>query len=328
MGFTQQPRQLTEATVSVLSEHSLMTISGPDSQRFLQGQISTHMNQLLPMQHSGGVACTPKGRMYSTFRIVNDGSQYFLFMGSDLIDSTLETLKKYSIFFKTTLESSQNTVLLGLSGTDIDARLMEIFSLKQLPRDNALQAIEDDNLLMGIPGITSRYLLWLPEQKLPRWWPELTSRLTPATEAFWKLLNIESVTPELSASLAENYIPQHLNQPSLGNISFKKGCFTGQEIITRMQNLGQQKSRCYHLTLKGETVPDVNQRIYDQDGKNAGEVIMATQGVANPQEVDMLAVVRIDPAEADQLYLDQDGKQPLEAHPIPYPIDEKGELQH
>lgn len=327
MGFPQQPRQRTEATVSVLSEHSLMTISGPDSQRFLQGQISTHMNQLLPKQHSGGVACTPKGRMYSTFRIVNDGSQYLLYMGSDLIEPTLETLKKYSVFFKTTLEPSQNHILLGLSGTDIGTRIMDTFSLEQLPRDNTLQAIEDDCLLMDIPGIMPRYLLLLPEQKLSQWWPELTSRLTPATEAFWKLLNIESVTPELSASLTEKYIPQHLNQPSLGNVSFKKGCFTGQEIITRMQNLGQQKSRCYHLTLKDETVPDVNQRIYDQDGKNAGEVIMATKGVEGSQ-VDMLAVVRIDSAETSHLYLDQDGNQPLEVHPIPYPVDEKAELQH
>jgi folate-binding protein YgfZ len=51
------------------------------------------------------------------------------------------------------------------------------------------------------------------------------------------------------AGTRELFIPQMLNLQAVGGVSFKKGCYTGQEIVARMQYLGKLKRRLYRLQL-------------------------------------------------------------------------------
>ncbi len=322
VGFSTTAKTLTDNVLAVLSGQSLISIAGADRQKFLQGQVSTHMTRLNALQHSLGVACSPKGRMYTTFRILDTGERYLLSMNADIIDSTLATLKKYAIFFKSELLSLPEYLTLGLSGTDIDAILNDVFSATPLPESNQVVAVTEQCYLLNTAD--SRYELWLHQSQLLHWWPLLTAKLLPVNESFWQLMNIEAVLPQLSQATVDQYIPQHLNQPSIGSVSFKKGCFTGQEIITRMQNLGQQKSRCYWLTLNNNSQPEVNTRLYNSKGKAIGEVIQSEPNL-DGTNVEILAVIRIEAAEAGEVFLE--GGQPLEVHALPYAIDQKAELQ-
>ena len=322
VGFSTTPQALTDNAIAVLCGQCLISIAGADRQQLLQGQISTHMSRLKPLQHSQGVACSPKGRMYTTFRILNTGERYLLSMNAGVVDGTLATLNKYAIFFKTELLKAPEYLTLGLSGADIDTILDYLFSNSPLPEDNHVFEVAEQCYLLKTGD--SRYELWLHQNCLPHWWPVLTAKLLPVTETFWRLLNIESVLPQLNQATVDQYIPQHLNQPTIGSISFKKGCFTGQEIITRMQNLGHQKSRCYRLTLNNSNQPKINARLYNSDGKVIGEVIESAVNLAGTA-VELLAVIRIEAAEANDVFLD--AGQPLQVHALPYVIDQKAELQ-
>lgn len=325
-GFSTSPQEINSDSISVLSNHSLISVAGADRQKFLQGQISTHMLQLADLHHSAGVACSPNGRMYSNFRIMDTGERYLLSMNSGLTETTLETLKKYAVFFKVDLAIQPDYMIIGLSGDHIDTILATLFPNSSLPINDEVIAITNDSYLIKIPGNRTRYQLWLPGSDLPGWWPELTKQLTPATEAFWQLLNIESVTPELNKETSDKYIPQHLNQPSLGGVSFKKGCYTGQEIVTRMQTLGQQKSRCYWLTLNSPAEPVINARLYNGDGKPVGEIIQTARNIET-NGMELLAVIRIDAAEANDVFMTAEKGQPLQVHELPYAIDQKTELK-
>ncbi|MFK0570498.1 YgfZ/GcvT domain-containing protein [Endozoicomonas sp.] len=325
-GFSETPKTLNADAVSVLSGHNLISVDGTDRQKFLQGQISTHMTQLEAFHHSTGVACTPKGRMYTNFRIMDNGEKYLLSIGSDLTEMTIETLKKYAVFFKVQLTAQPDFLMIGLSGENIKSKLTRIFQDTPLPENNEVIKIPNQGYLMKTPGIRTRYELWLHLNDLPHWWPVLTKELTPTTEDFWQLLNIESVIPGIHKETVEKYIPQQLNQPSLGGVSFRKGCYTGQEIVTRMQNLGQQKSRCYRLTFEDALPPAINTRLYNSDGKSIGEIIQAGRNIET-KEIELLAVIRIDAAEANDVFLTSEKNQPLQVHKLPYPIDPKAELQ-
>ena len=94
-----------------------------------------------------------------------------------------------------------------------------------------------------------------------------------------------------------------------------------------MQNLGQQKNRCYWLTLSDKTVPAINTHVFNGEGKSVGEIIQAQ---SNPftNTVECLAVLRINVAESGTAYLTADQQQALQVHELPYPIDPKQELQH
>lgn len=322
-GFPHTPAQLNTNTVCVLSKRNLVSVEGVDRQKFLQGQISTHMAQLGELHHSTGVACSPKGRMYTSFRVLNTGERYLLAMNSTLTGITIETLNKYAVFFQVSLTPQPDYLILGLSGDTIKTELNTVFQGVSMPENQEVVQVAGGYLLQ-VPGIRTRYELWLPQEELPEWWPELTKALAPGTDVFWQLLDIESVIPGLSLDIVDKYIPQHLNQPSLGGVSFKKGCYTGQEIVARTQNLGQLKSRCYRLSLEHPTLPEVNTRLYNGNGKPVGEIVASALAT---DTVELLAVIRIEAAMANDVFLDPGKERPLQVHEIPYPIDPRAELQ-
>jgi folate-binding protein YgfZ len=62
----------------------------------------------------------------------------------------------------------------------------------------------------------------------------------------------------------ELFIPQMLNLQAVGGVSFKKGCYTGQEIVARMQYLGKLKRRLYRLALDDAELPEPGTPLFAQ----------------------------------------------------------------
>lgn len=327
--INNQTVTLTDSVMSILPNYSLISVDGEDRNQFLQGQTSVNMPLLRPQQHKLGVACTPKGRMYSQFLILNDGERYLLRMRTSLVNHTLTVLQKYAVFFKAALRSTTDYLCLGLSGAESKDFLQRLWPNITIPESGENIQIETLGYLVALtlhPITSQRYELWLEKSKLPELWPQLVHYFTPTAPSHWELLNILAVTPEFHSQSIEAFLPQQLNQPSLGAVSFKKGCYTGQEIITRMQTLSEQKSLCYPLSYQGEASIEIGSKIYDQQGKAVGEVVQWSP-LRNPTTLAILAIVRIASVETGRLYLDTEQKHPLKIHPLPYTVDQKAELQ-
>ena len=322
-GFDAQPASRHANALSVLSQRAFIAISGVDAQKFLQGQLSVHMEQLDKHQQRLGVACTPKGRMYTSFRILNQDNGYILSMDQSVVDATLATLKKYAVFFKAELQINQALLGLGVSGHQIIPELQKLGLT--VPESGEAIPIHGGHLIR-IPGLIPRFELWIGKNTLPHWWEALTPIGTPCPDALWQLLDIEAVLPRITASTQEKYIPQHLNMPTLGGVSFRKGCYTGQEIVTRMQSLGQQKSRTYRLLAAPQESIQCGDKVYDEQGKGIGEVI-AAEIAPDTDSLELLAVIRIHNADLGTAYLDEHQNQKASIQALPYTVDSKGELQ-
>ena len=93
--------------------------------------------------------------------------------------------------------------------------------------------------------------------------------------------------PWITTDNSEAYVPQMLSLDLLGAISFKKGCYTGQEIVARMQYLGKHKRRLALITAEDENDLQCNATITNQSGKEAGTVVYH-------QGHQAFAVVRLD----------------------------------
>ena len=315
----QKPVDRLTPALSILDHKAVIEAEGVDTFKFLQGQLSCDTSKLAAGQHQPGTVCTPKGRMYSQFQLLKrSDNSALLAMHSGLTATTVANLGKYAVFFKTELKQREDLYCLGFSGQGIEPALTELFG--QLPDSNNSVAIDDSGWLIQISE--QRYEAWLTLESLQKRWPEFMQHFTPVSQQHWRLQDIEAVTPVLSPETAETYIPQHFNQPSLGSVSFRKGCYTGQEIVARMQNLGQLKSRCYHLTANEALQLNVRDKLFNDAGKGIGEVV---DSVIDGDRTELLAVIRVDAAECN-LARTETG-QHLECHPLPYEIDPKAELQ-
>ena len=108
---------------------------------------------------------------------------------------------------------------------------------------------------------------------------------------------------DITSETTDQFIPQMLNLDLLDFISFKKGCYTGQEVVARAHYLGAVKRRMYLLALDTDSVPASGQTLSNSEGKQLGTIVNAE---SNEQgKVEALAVLSTSSTEIKTVVLDQ-----------------------
>lgn len=236
-----------ELTAVPMLEHKLLRIEGRDSDTFLQGQLSCDLRRLAQHEHLLGAHCNPKGRMISSMRVFNDDqNRTYLRIASDLFELADAALTKYAVFSKVTLAAA-------------DAKGFAIIG-----DDVALNALEPaKNLAIGsraadLSGVYLRHAGWLEFWGSEAQCLALLSKhplrlaLPDALHDLW----VGQGLVEVRQATSEMYLPQMLNYDLVDGVSFKKGCYTGQEIIARLHYRGQSKKRTYLVNCPGATIGD------------------------------------------------------------------------
>lgn len=303
-----------------LNHEALLAVRGPDAAKFLQGQLTCNLNYLDERTSSLGARCTPKGRMISSFRIVQDGDGYLLALASELLEAQLADLKKYAVFSKSSLaDESAVWARFGLSGGD-GALVSLGLDLPQQPdavaRANGLIAIR-------LPG--GRAELWAPAAQADSLQARLAAQLPEAPLNDWLLGQVRAGIGQVFGATRELFIPQMINLQAVGGVSFKKGCYTGQEIVARMQYLGKLKRRLQRLSLAQGELPAVGSELFSPvHGSSVGEVVLAA---GNGDGAELLAVLQEDAVADGHIHLGNPEGPSLDLLELPYQLDADREIQ-
>lgn len=303
-----------------LSHEGVLAVRGVDASKFLQGQLTCNLNYLSDATATLGARCTQKGRMQSSFRILLEGDGCLLAMASELIEPQLADLKKYAVFSKSRLtDESASWVRYGLQNGD--GALMSLGL--DLPQDT--DAVVRANDLIAIRVSPGRAELWVRAEQAADIPSRLAAQLPQGTLNDWLLGQIRAGIGQVVGATREEFIPQMLNLQAVGGVSFKKGCYTGQEIVARMQYLGKLKRRLYRLSLPEQSVPEPGTPLFSPVHASAvGNVVMAAQA---QDGVELLAVLQADAAEDDHIRLGSPEGPMLKMADLPYTLDSKLETQ-
>ncbi|WJN61038.1 folate-binding protein YgfZ [Pseudomonas sp. SO81] len=308
------------AFFTLLNHEALLAVRGPDAAKFLQGQLTCNLNYLDERTSSLGARCTPKGRMTSSFRILQDGDGYLLAMASELLEAQLADLKKYAVFSKSTLaDESASWVRFGLDGGD--GALLDLGL--DLPQQADVVARANDLTAIRLPG--SRAELWAPADQAESLHSRLAAQLREAPLNDWLLGQVHAGVGQVFGATRELFIPQMINLQAVGGVSFKKGCYTGQEIVARMQYLGKLKRRLQRLSLAQGELPAVGSELFSPvHGSSVGEVVLAaaTEGGA-----ELLAVLQEDAVADGRIHLGSNDGPGLKLLELPYQLDADREIQ-
>lgn len=90
-------------------------------------------------------------------------------------------------------------------------------------------------------------------------------------DATYKLEQINRGIPDIYPETSGKYLPHELNLPQLGGVSFEKGCYTGQEIISRMHYLGKLKKSLRQTRIAEESL--TRGEDYVADGTLIGSIV-------------------------------------------------------
>ncbi|MDF2793360.1 MAG: folate-binding protein YgfZ [Pseudomonas orientalis] len=303
-----------------LTHEGVLAVRGADAAKFLQGQLTCNLNYLSDTQASLGARCTQKGRMQSSFRILLQGDGVLLAMASELLEPQLADLKKYAVFSKSKLtDESAAWVRVGLANAD------QALSALGLALSVETDSVVRTEALIAIRVSPGRAELWAPAEHSESLLSQLAAILPQAELNEWLLGQIRAGIGQVMPQTRELFIPQMLNLQAVGGVSFKKGCYTGQEIVARMQYLGKLKRRLYRLSLVAAQLPEPGTLLFaPSHNSSIGEVVVAANA---GQSIELLAVLQAEAADNGDIRLGSLEGPGLQLLDLPYALDRDREIQ-
>ncbi|MFY0730127.1 YgfZ/GcvT domain-containing protein [Pseudomonas sp. NFX15] len=303
-----------------LSHEGVLAVRGADASKFLQGQLTCNLNYLSDNRASLGARCTQKGRMQSSFRILLQGDGVVLAMATELIEAQLADLKKYAVFSKSKLtDESVAWVRFGIDQGDAALASLGL----DLPA--ATDSVVRNDGLIAIRVSPERAELWVAADQADAIKGKLSALLGEGDLNQWLLGQVRAGIGQVMPQTRELFIPQMLNLQAVGGVSFKKGCYTGQEIVARMQYLGKLKRRLYRLQLAADELPEPGIALFaPTHNSSIGEVVLAARTGHN---IELLAVLQAEAADSGDIHLGALEGPALQLLDLPYDLDRDREIQ-
>lgn len=309
-------------TLFDLSHLGLIAASGADAETFLQGQLTNDVRAVSATHTQLSGHCNPKGRMLASFRVLRIGDAICLQLPRERLPDTLKRLRMYILRARAALEdASDRWVRIGVAGHAVPQRLADL-GLRLPERNNALAETEGASVLR-LPGPLPRFELIGSAERLGVIWDGLSPVCHPGDEDRWALLDIRAGLPTVYRATADAFVPQMVNMQLIDGVSFDKGCYTGQEVVARMQYLGRLKRRMYLGEVASPATPrpgDELQAPGSRSGRGAGLVVDSRP--VGGDRYELLAVVEIEAAEQGEVRLGDRGPiLTLKAPPYGFPAD-------
>ncbi|NCA71453.1 MAG: folate-binding protein [Sphingobacteriia bacterium] len=299
-----------------LSHLGLIAVQGADASDFLQGQLTNDVRELSPTHVQWSSHCSQKGRMLANFLLLRIHDTFHLQLPRERVPDLLQRLRLFVLRSRVTLtDASDELARFGLAGDGASA-LLSARGLPVPPLVNEL-ALIDGLALIRLPG-SERFELIGPPEALRAHWEALSEVATPTDAAGWTLLDIRAGIPTIQTATADTFVPQMANMQLIDGVSFHKGCYTGQEVVARMQYLGKLKRRMYRAQVESATPPQPGDALFataSTSQQGSGTVVSATP--IGPGQHELLAVVEIQAVESGEVRLGESGPR-LDFQPLPY----------
>ena len=250
-------------TLFPLTSLKVIRVEGDDATTFLHSLFTNDVQSLAPLTGQLTGFCSPKGRLLALFYLIKREKDILLILPEEIMASTLQRLSMFKLRSKVSLTCADDLVVSGCySSTPLFENGTSIW-----------QALEKENhLLIRFPGRDFRYLVVSDSSE------DVIETESIGNAELWTQLDIESGLPLIYLNSKEQFTPQQINLDMIGGVSFKKGCYPGQEVVARLHYLGTPKRRMFKAVIDTTTPPLPNTEVNNSNGEVIGHVVLATAG--------------------------------------------------
>ncbi|MBD2793953.1 tRNA-modifying protein YgfZ [Xenorhabdus szentirmaii] len=307
---------LLPLTLMPLEEWGVVTVTGADSQPYLQGQVTADINLLGNNQHVLAAHCDAKGKVWSNLRLFHRHDGFSYIARHNLLEMQLTELKKYAVFSKVTLTEDKESILLGIAGKKCRESLSVLFPSLPDAANPVVQLGSTTLLYFFRPA--ERFLLVTDVEMAT----ELIEKLRPSLNDSqqWLALDIEAGFPVIEAATSAQFTPQAINLQAIeGSISFDKGMYMGLATIARTKYRGVNKRAMYWLAGSSGYLPVAGDELEWQLGaswRRTGTILSAVKMADNTIWIQV--VMNNDMNEGNIFRLYGDEGHSLTIQPLPY----------
>ncbi len=292
-----------------LTHLGVIRVAGLDAVTFLQGQLTQDVALLGLSEARLAAFCNAKGRMQASFVLFKRSHEEVLMVCSrDILATTLKRLSMFVMRAKAKLsDASADFVLFGVTG----------YTIKSIADDAGTPwtktDIGDANLVFLQPGAGQPRALWCAPSGADL--PGLPQG--PRIDlALWHWLEVQSGIAMITQPIFEALVPQMLNYESVGGVSFKKGCYPGQEIVARSQFRGTLKRRAY--LMHADAAPTVGQEVFHAPDAEQPCGLVAAAAASPSGGFDAIVSMQVSAASNGGLTLGSASGAALTLLPLPY----------
>jgi folate-binding protein YgfZ len=300
-----------------LSHLGLLEIADVDAVNFLQGQVTNDVKLLVGNNAHYTAYCNPKGRMLALFLAFAHFDHLHLQFNRELLEPIMKRLKMYVMRSKVEIKDvSEDIIKFGINGPEAPSMLTPIFT--KLPsQDYELVTLENGTILkLPSLGNNTRFEIFANASNAPTIWNALKANCRLVGKPCWDWLEIQAGIPDVSLKTQEQFVPQMLNLDILNGISFKKGCYTGQEIVARTHYLGSVKRRTYLAEMVSTQTPQAGDKVLDSTQNEVGQIVRVATNTSNG--FDALIEMRIDAQQTGNVYWNN---TLVSVKPLPYSFE-------
>lgn len=170
---------------------------------------------------------------------------------SSMMEKAKASLGKYIVFSKAKLVDGNGYQLFGLYGNAAAEIVRQWFD--QLPSDKEGWVEKNGSYLIQLA--TNRYECWVATEDAETFTQMLIGKTTEGDIHHWHLLDVQAGIADVVPETIELFTPQEINYQLIGGVNFRKGCYTGQEIVARLHYRGKLKRHMYRFSAIANLLP-------------------------------------------------------------------------
>ena len=241
--------------VAALASRDAVLVTGADAASYLQGQISQDVEAVAPGTSAWSLVLAPQGKVDAWFRLTRrDDGSFVLDVDAGFGEVLTARLERFRLRVDVSFESLKGWRMLSARG---DAA-----------KDPRLDAVHAEvRAAVTWPGFSGIDLLG-PDMRSP-------VGLTLAGADDWEVARIRAGWPAMGCELTERTIPAEVGGLLESSVSFTKGCYTGQELVARIDSRGGNVPRPLRLLEIGSGEPVEPGAEITVDGRPVGAVASA-----------------------------------------------------
>jgi len=262
----------TACGVFDLGWRAKLVVTGRDRTRWLNGMVTNNIRDLAPGQGVYSFLLNAQGHILGDMYVFNRGESFLIDTDRLQLDQLKQLLKKYIIMDQVVLSEAGDGLItaLGLEGPQSKEVLVRAgFEPSELPPLGVEDRTWNDAALSLVRSLQGGYMIWLsPENACAMWEALAVAGATPVGVAALEMWRIAAGIPRYDVDIRERDLPQETGQEQA--LSFRKGCYIGQEIVERIRSRGAVHRRLAGFSFAGQA-PPAGTKI-ERDGRELGQI--------------------------------------------------------
>ncbi len=211
---------MAECNIAELTARGVIKVSGGDAKKFLQDIVTNDVNRAVDGKAVHAAILTPQGKILFDFFLLDRGTHFFLECAGDTVSDLIKRLTFYKLRAAVDFEDLSGTHKIWVAWNDApDAP------------DNVIAYADPRLEMLGVRIIAPASL-------------DVAVPCKVVSEDGFHRHRIALGVPEADKdyTLGDTF-PHEADYDQLAGVDFDKGCYVGQEVVSRMEHRGTARKR-------------------------------------------------------------------------------------